>query len=146
MFKRSLMVAAFALGVSLSFNPAFAAVSSLADAQAQASTVEAMPAGAAKDAAIVELVRAAGVFALANKDDAELSKSLGAVTGEAADGLTDKTSAEAEIILALVAAMQAGTPGEVTASVDAPAAEVADSGQVDSDNDFALGRDPASNN
>lgn len=139
MFKRTLLISALALGASLSFTPAFAVPSSgevsgfsncsgsacVAQAQALAAEIGAMPAGPAKDKLLLALVKAIGTVAIANP---ELSVALGGVAAGAEAGLSPAAAAALPFVQQVVAALQAGTPGDATAAV----------------NDPSLGDDPAS--
>jgi hypothetical protein len=158
MFKRTLLISALALGASLSFTPAFAIPSAgevsgfsscsgsacVAQAQALAAEIEAMPAGPAKDALLLALVKSIGAVAIANP---ELSVALGSVAESAAAGLSEAAAASVPFVDQVVAALKAGNPGEATAALGgAPAGDTPDAGETpgSGDNDFALGRNPAS--
>lgn len=73
-----------------------------------------MPAGPAKDKLLLSLISAIGTLAVANPD---LSKDLGGIAASAAAGLSDAAAAAKPFVEQVVAALNAGDPGDATASV-----------------------------
>ena len=127
MFKRTLLLSTLALCASLSFTPVQAApsagaVSGLASctgdcvsqAQTVADEISAMPAGPAKDKLLLSLIKAIGTLAVANP---ELSVALGGIAASAQAGLSPAAEAAIPFVEQVVAALQAGTPGEATAAL-----------------------------
>lgn len=83
-------------------------------AQTLAEGINALPAGLYKDKLLFALITAIGTLAI---EKPELSLDLAGTAASAAEGLSDAQAAAMPFVNSVVASLQAGNPGDATASV-----------------------------